>query len=200
MAEGTPALTGAILAGGQSRRMGRNKAFLPFGETTLIEAVAARLRDVCGTRLLLVTRLPEEYRGLGIPTVADALPSGQSLTGIYTALLHARAPTFVCACDMPFLNPALIRHMASLAAGVDIVIPHHDGEYEPLHAIYTPGCLDAIRRCLERQGRNVDVLSEVRVRVVEAAEARRFDPDLRSFTNLNTPEEYAEALRDLRPA
>lgn len=194
-----PTLTGVILAGGQSRRMGCNKALLRVGDRTLIEVVAARLRAVCGEALLLVANTPHEYRSLGIRTVSDALPPGHPLVGVYTGILHAGGPAFVCACDMPFLDPALIRHMASLAAGADAVIPRHGGDYEPLHAVYTPACLPAIRGCIARQGRSTDFLRDVRVRVVEAEEARRFDPDLRSFTNVNTPEEYAALLRGLPP-
>jgi molybdopterin-guanine dinucleotide biosynthesis protein A len=178
--------------------MGRNKALLPFGESTLLEAVVARLREACGDDLVLVTNTPEDYRHLGIPMVSDALPSGQSLVGIYTGIARAGGPAFVCGCDMPFLSPALIRYMVGLVPDVDIVIPRHGGEFEPLHAIYTPACLEPIRRCIERQGRSADIVHEVRSRVVEAPEIRRFDPGLRSFLNVNTPEEYACALKEGR--
>lgn len=189
-------VTGVILAGGRSRRMGRDKAFLPFGPTTLIEAVIRRLREAC-PEILLITARPEAYRHLGLRTVPDALPAQRSLVGIYTGVLHAGGPVFVCACDMPFLNPALIRYQASLAASADVVIPHHR-DYEPLHAVYTPACLEPIKRCLERGGRNADFLPEVRTRAVELEELRRFDPDLRSFANLNTPGEYAAAAGAVR--
>lgn len=185
---------GVILAGGQSRRMGRNKALLPVGPQTLIEIVIGRLREAC-THLLLVTNTPEVYRHLDIQMVPDALPERQSLVGIYTGILHTAEPAFVCACDMPFLNPRLIRFLLSLAEGADVVIPRHDGRYEPLHAVYAPACLDPIRRCVLRGGRSVDFLGEVRTRVVDADEIRRFDPDLRSFVNLNTSEDYAQLLR-----
>ena len=187
-------LGGVILAGGESRRMGRPKALLPVGSTTLIEAVIARLREAC-PEILIVTNTPELYRHLGVRTVPDALPGRQSLVGIFTAVLHVGGPAFVCACDMPFLNPALVRHLASLAEGVDVVIPRHGGDYEPLHAVYTPACLEPIRRCVERRGRNTGFLPEVRVRVVEVEELRRFDPDLHSFVNVNTPEDYARLQR-----
>jgi molybdopterin-guanine dinucleotide biosynthesis protein A len=190
-------LTGVILAGGRSRRMGRDKAFLPVGSRTLVEVIGERLREVCGERLLLVTNAPADYRHLGIRTVSDALPSGQSLVGIYTGILHARGPVFVCGCDMPFLNPALIRHLRSRLEDADVVMPRHGGDYEPLHAVYTRACLEPIRRCIERQGRSTDFLPEVRPLVVDEDELRRFDPDLRSFTNVNTPEEYAALLRRL---
>ncbi len=171
--------------------MGRDKALLPIAGGTLIELVIARLREACGERLLLVTNSPEAHGHLGLRMVPDALPPGQSLVGIYTGLLHANEPAFVCACDMPFLSTALIRYMSTLVPGADVVIPRQGGEYEPLHAVYTPACLEPIRRCVERQGRNIGFLPEVRVRAVEEEELRRFDPRRRSFVNVNTPEEYA---------
>lgn len=187
-------IAGVILAGGESRRMGRTKGLLPVGSTTLIETVLARVREAC-TTVLLVTNTPETYRRLEVPMVSDALPDRRSLVGIYTGLLRSDGPAFVCACDMPFLNPALIRHLGTLVRGVDAVIPRHGGEYEPLHAVYTPACLDPIRRCLARGDRNTGFLRDVRVRVVETDEIRRFDPDLRSFINVNTPEDYARVQR-----
>ena len=132
--------------------------------------------------------------------VPDALPERRSLVGIYTGLLHTNGPAFVCACDMPFLNPGLIRHLGALIEGVDAVVPRHDGTYEPLHAFYTPACLDPIRRCLARGDRNTGFLSEIRVRTVEGEEIRRFDRDLRSFVNINTPEDYARVLTEGRPS
>jgi molybdopterin-guanine dinucleotide biosynthesis protein A len=187
-------IAGVILAGGESRRMGRTKGLLPIGNVTLIETVLARVREACAA-VFLVTNTPELYRQLGVPMVADALPDRRSLVGIYTGLLRAGGPAFVCGCDMPFLNPALIRHLGALVEGVDAVVPHHGGEYEPLHAVYTPACLDPIRRCLARGDRNTAFLRDVRVRVVEVEEIRRFDPSLRSFINVNTPEDYARIQR-----
>jgi molybdopterin-guanine dinucleotide biosynthesis protein A len=156
----------------------------------LIETAVARLREVC-PEILIVTNTPDLYRSLGVRTVPDALPGRRSLVGIYTGVLHVGGPAFVCACDMPFLNPPLIRYLGALADGVDVVIPQHDGEFEPLHAVYTPACLDPIRRCAARGDRNTGFLGEVRVRIVEDGEIRRFDPGLQSFMNINTPEEYA---------
>lgn len=187
-------LAGVILAGGESRRMGHTKGLLPIGNTTLIETVLASVREACAT-VMLVTNTPETYRQLGVSMVPDALPDRRSLVGIYTGLLHTDGPAFVCACDMPFLNPALIRYLGTLVRGVDAVVPRHGGEYEPLHAVYTPACLDPIRHCLARGDRNTGFLRDVRVRVVEGEEIRRFDPDLRSFINVNTPEDYARIQR-----
>lgn len=175
--------------------MGRDKAFLPFGGTTLVERVAARLREACAD-VFVVTNVPEPYAALGLRAVPDALPERRSLVGIYTAVRHAGGPVFVCGCDMPFLCPALLRHMGDLARSADVVIPRVR-DYEPLHAVYAPACLEPITRVLAAGGRNADLLREVNTRVVEAAELRRFDPDLQSIVNVNTPDEYGAALARL---
>jgi molybdopterin-guanine dinucleotide biosynthesis protein A len=188
---------GAILAGGESRRMGRDKAFLPFGRTTVVERVAARLREACAD-VFVVANNPEPYEALGLRTVPDALPERRSLVGIYTAVRHAGGPAFVCGCDMPFLCAALVRYMGDLARSADVVIPRVR-DYEPLHAVYTPACLEPITRVLASGGRNADLLRDVRTRVVDSDELRRFDPDLRSLVNLNTPDEYAAALARIAP-
>jgi len=172
--------------------MGRDKAFLPFGGTTLVERVASRLREAC-TDVLVVANTPEPYQALGLRTVPDALPERRSLVGIYTGILHGGGPVFVCGCDMPFLCPPLIRHMGALAESADVVIPRVK-DYEPLHAVYTPACLDPIHRVLAAGGRNADLLDYTHARVLTADELRRFDPDLQSLRNINTPEDYAAAL------
>lgn len=177
--------------------MGRNKAFLPVGDRTLVEVVAARVQDACGQAPLLVTNAPGDYARTGLQCIPDALPSGHPLVGVYSALLHVSGPVFVCACDMPWLNAALIRHMAALVDEVDVVIPRHHGEYEPLHAIYTPACLRAVAQCIEREDRTAGLLASVRVRVIEEPDVRRLDPELASFVNVNTPEEYARLLERL---
>lgn len=187
----TRAVIGVILAGGESRRMGRDKAFLRFGRTTLVERVAARLREACADVLIVVNQA-EPYRALGFRTVPDALPERRSLVGIYTGVLHAGGPAFVCGCDMPFLCPALIRHMGDLARSADVVIPYAR-DYEPLHAVYTPACLEPIKRVLAAGGRNADVLAETNAIVLQVDELRRFDPTLQSLVNLNTWEEYTAA-------
>lgn len=172
--------------------MGRDKAFLPFGDTTLVERVASRLREAC-TDVLVVANTPEPYQALGLRTVPDALPERRSLVGIYTGILHGGGPVFVCGCDMPFLCPPLIRHMSALAGAADVVIPRVT-DYEPLHAVYGPACLAPIRTVLAAGGRNADILGYVRARVITADEVRQFDPELRSLRNINTPEDYAVAL------
>lgn len=176
--------------------MGRDKAFLPFGAATLVETVAARLREACSD-VFVVANDPAPFQARGLRTVPDALPGRRSLVGIYTGILHAGGPAFVCGCDMPFLCPPLIRYMGTLADATDVVIPRVR-DYEPLHAVYTPACLGPVARVLASGGRNADILADVRARILGPDELRRFDPELRSLVNINTPEDYA-ALNPRRP-
>jgi len=188
-------ISGVVLAGGQSRRIGTDKALLPIlGKPLIVRAVTtlAELSD----DLLVVTSSPARYEELGLPAriVADDRPGYGSLMGVYTGLKQARHPhALVVACDMPFLSLPLLRYMISLAAGHDVVIPGVDDTLEPLHAIYGKGCLGPIERQLEAgERRIVRFLPEVIVRVVGAAEIDRLDPQRLSFLNVNTPEDWSK--------
>jgi molybdopterin-guanine dinucleotide biosynthesis protein A len=191
-------VTGVILAGGKSSRMGQNKALMPFGGQRLIDRVVDVLQEVF-TDLLLVTNSPEVYADLGLPLVSDVYPHKGSLGGIYSALYHASTPyCFVVACDMPFLNAAVMRYMVGRIAGCDVVMPDIHGEMQPLHAIYSKACLPPILRRLETHRlKIVGFLSEVRVRIVKASDIQHLDPALLTFHNLNTREEFQAAAQRL---
>lgn len=196
----SPTVTGVILAGGQSRRMGQNKALLTLGGQRLIDRVVGTMRQVC-THLLLVTNTPELYADLALPMVGDVMPDKGSLGGIYSALYHATTPyCLTVACDMPFLQVAMLRYLIDQIGNYDVVIPEIEGEQQPLHAVYSQACLTPIEQRLQANRlRIVGFLPDVRVRIVTADELRPFDPALMAFQNLNTPEEFASALRSLPP-
>ena len=200
----TSGVSGVILAGGKSRRMGGfPKALIPFGGRSLIEHIAETLRSVLSD-CLVVTNTPDLYASLGLPMVGDIFPESGSLGGIYSGLRAAPGDHALCvACDMPFVSAPLAGHLASRAAEGDVVIPDTGGKLQTLHAVYGKACLPAMERRL-RAGRFTvaDVLDDVRVVRVSAGEVARFaDPDV-TFTNLNTPEDLARAraLWSRRPA
>jgi molybdopterin-guanine dinucleotide biosynthesis protein A len=193
-------LVSAVLAGGRSARMGTNKALLRAHPTglTLVEMVVERLTDAHLPPAMLVTNSPSDFSFLGIPMLPDDIPGGGSLGGILTALNHA--PTervFVAACDMPSLNPALIRYMAALPAEHDALIPRwtdaQGGRHlETLHAIYSRRCIAPIaQRVRAGKLKVADLAADISVRFIEGEELRRYDPDLSAFRNVNTPEEWA---------
>lgn len=189
-------VTVAIQAGGQSRRMGSNKAFVDVNGRTMIELVIERVRGL-GTELLLVANDTEAFAHLGLPTFPDVYPGCGPLAGIYTAVAHAGQPhTLVVACDMPYLQRPLLRHLLLLRATADAVVPRWGTHPEPLHAVYSKACLPAMERRLQAGWLKVaDFLAEVSVRYVEREEIARFDGDGRSFTNVNTPADL-QALRE----
>lgn len=187
-------VTLAIQAGGQSRRMGRDKGLALLGGRPLAAHVLDRLRPLAED-LLLTTNTPEAYMFLGVRLASDPQPGSGALPGLATALEAARGErVIVVACDMPFVRPALIAHLLALAEDSDVVIPRRQGEFEPLLAVYRRACLPAIRRALAGgQARMISFFPSVRVRPVDPSEWEPFDPDARSFFNVNTPEDLAQA-------
>ncbi len=187
------------LAGGQSRRLGRDKALEPFAGAPLITRVLTRLGEIA-ERLLVV--VADESRAAELPlsedvrVATDRYPGKGSLGGIYSGLDAASTPwTVVVACDMPFLNVRLLEHMLSQREGHDVVVPVIDGRPEPTHAAYSRACLPAIQRRLERDElKIIGFFEEVRVAYVPEDEVRALDPDLRSFLNVNTQSDLEQAL------
>ena len=189
-------LSVVIQAGGQSRRMGQNKALLPFKGQPLIQRVVDRVQLVAD-ELLVTTNEPELYQFLNLPMFTDLLPGTGALGGLYTALSAASNPLVaVIACDMPFVSAGLLEYERDLCgADWDVVIPRLGSGWEPLHAIYrTETCLPKIRKALEENRLRMDSwFGEVHIRSLLEEEIRRIDPDLRSFLNINTPEEFKQA-------
>ena len=194
-------VTGVLLAGGGSRRMGRNKALMPLAGRRLVDRVLAVLRGVVDD-LLMVTNSPELYADLGLRMVPDVVAGKGALGGIHSAIHHAAAPhCLVVACDMPFLNAGVLRYLVDQRADYDVVVPNAEGRPQPLHAVYGKACLEPIARRLETDRLHVvGFFPDVRVREVSARELAAFDPEGLSFRNLNTPAEFAAAERRLHPA
>jgi molybdopterin-guanine dinucleotide biosynthesis protein A len=191
-----PEVSVAILAGGQSRRMGQDKALLPLGGRSVIERVIERVLPLSDD-VTIITDLPGKYRHLGYRMVGDVYPGKGSLGGIYTAI-HAAQYVYcvVVACDMPLLNTDLLAYLAGLAPGFDVVVPRIEGFPETMHAVYGKGCLEPIQQqLLADQLKIIGFFDDVRVRYVEYDEVSRFDPTFRSFININTPDDWERVRR-----
>ena len=190
------AVSGIVLAGGQSSRLGMDKSFVNANGQPLIEHVVAKLTKLSDD-VIIVTNSPENYNHLEAKLVGDIYPGKGSLGGIYSGLRAAtNAHSLVVACDMPFLDLNLLRYMILLASGHDVVIPRIGGFPEPLHAIYSKSCLEPIDRLLARGGlKIIDFFSEVRVHYVEEDEVDIFDPQHLSFFNVNTPNDLEEVKK-----
>ena len=177
-----------VLAGGRYSRLGMDKAFLEIGGQPIIERIVERMVKI-GDDVLLVTNSPKQFAYLGLRMVGDVQPGQGALGGLYSGLLAARHEySLVVACDMPFLDLKLLRYMALLTPGQDIVVPRVGDLLEPLHAIYSKACLKPIEQVLARGGRRiVEFFPEVRVRYVDQREIDILDPKHLSFFNVNTP-------------
>jgi molybdopterin-guanine dinucleotide biosynthesis protein A len=187
------AVSGIVLAGGQSSRLGMDKSFVNASGQPLIEHIIAKLTRLSDD-VIIVTNSPENYNHLEAKLVGDIYPGKGSLGGIYSGLRAAtNAYSLVVACDMPFLDLNLLRYMILLACGHDVVIPRIGRFLEPLHAIYSKSCLEPIDRLLAQGGlKIIDFFPEVRVRYVEESEVDIFDPQHLSFFNVNTPSDLVK--------
>ena len=192
-------VSGVALAGGMSRRLGRNKAVEKIGGESLIERVVGRLSQVSSETIVVVA---EESRAgaldlpPGVRTAADIYPGSGSLGGIFTGLSAARGDYgIVVACDMPFLNTDLLRFMLDIASDYDVVVPRLNGRPEPLHAVYSKSCLEPIEQRLKRKDLKIALFfDEVRVAFIEEDDIDRMDPHHLSFFNVNTQEDLDKAL------
>ncbi|MCG2741687.1 MAG: molybdenum cofactor guanylyltransferase [Syntrophaceae bacterium] len=189
-------ITGVILVGGKSRRMGRDKAFLQIAGKTLFERVLEIFRESFN-RLLLVGDRAERFAGYGLPVLPDIYP-GSALGGLYTALYHAETEyIFVSSCDLPFPNREILRYLCSLRDGFDAVVPKTAHGFEPLFALYAKSCLGPMRELLESGNFCAyGYYSQVRVRYVKGEELALLDRDGRSFVNVNTPEEFNKIRKE----
>jgi len=190
-------LTVAIQAGGESVRMGRDKALIPFLGKALIERVLQRVAPLAD-EVLVTTNRPESYLFLGLPLFSDLAPGRGALGGLFTALSAARhALVAVVACDMPFVSAALLAAERDLLAdaSLDAVIPQTEGGTEPFHAVYRrETCLPAIQAAIQAEKWRVDAwFPKARLRFLTLEEVLRYDPDRLAFWNVNTPEDLLQA-------
>jgi molybdopterin-guanine dinucleotide biosynthesis protein A len=190
-----PQLTGAILAGGYSRRLGRDKATLPLGGKPLARWVAEALTPAAPW-CWLITNHPLTHLALGLPLVTDLCPFQGPAGGLLTALFYRGAPwVLAAAVDNPFLAPALITALAATvrATSRPAVVCQSPWGLEPFPGLYHVRLLPKLAAFLKSERRATRFLSVCRPEIVPPEEVRRLDPDGRSFFNLNTPEDLARA-------
>lgn len=180
----------AILAGGESRRMGYNKAFITMGKKTLLEIIISKL-SVAFPVVLLVTNNPQLYSHLHLPIVSNIYKRCGPLAGIHAALLESQTPyVFVTACDMPFMDVRLAMYLVEQSSGYDVVIPRIQGFTEPLFALYGKRCLPVIASNLACGINKIaSFFPKVRVKYVEQEEIIKFSDPGKIFVNVNTPED-----------
>jgi molybdopterin-guanine dinucleotide biosynthesis protein A len=195
-------LSVVIQAGGQSSRMGQDKALKLFLGRPLIQRVIERLKPVAD-ELLVTTNHPEDYAFLNLPVFTDLKPGRGALGGLYTALYSAKHPNVaVVACDMPFANAKLFEAASNimLEEEADTVIAKTNEGYEPLHAVYRRAtCIPAIEAAIASDKWRMDSwFPQVKMRLLTPEEINYHDPEGLAFSNINTPEEFAQAEQRAR--
>lgn len=189
----TPKLpySAAILAGGQSRRMGRDKSMLEIGGIPVIRRIVDTLGEMFA-EVFVVANEKAEYERMGLAVVGDIHPGNDSLGGLHTAVASAQSShVFVAGCDMPLLQPVLIRGLTALVEDWDVVVPVKDDYPEPLCAFYGKECAPHIEESISGgRLKMIGFHGLVRVKRVEEATWRAWDPEGASFLNANTPEEF----------
>ena len=183
-------MTGVILSGGKSTRMGTNKAFLEIKGERLIDRTVRLFKDLFD-EVIVVTNDPLSYLGLDVTIVSDIIKDKGSLGGIYSGLFYASSiHAFIAACDMPYLNKKYIGYMIKQIAQNDIVVPEKSGWMEPLHAIYSKNCLPPIKNLLMRNElKTTGFYKGLKVLIIPEETTKEFDPLNQMFVNVNTQEE-----------
>jgi len=190
-------VTAIVLAGGNSRRLGRNKALELFGEGPLLQRVIDAVSQI-DDDIIVVAASKGQLPKLG-PHIRIAIdcckPGSAALIGLYTGLKEATSfYSLVVGCDMPYLNVKLLRYIVDAAQGFDAAIPRIGRFIEPLHAVYSKSCLEPMRSQIDNGNLQISPLvQKVNVRFVEEGEIDRFDPQHLSFVNINSERDLKRA-------
>jgi len=215
-----PDCTAIILAGGDSQRMGRDKANVLLGDQTLLQRVIANMQQIF-PHVIVSVRQPRPE--INLLQICDEQPDAGPLAGLAASLGHVTTPwAFAVACDMPFVAPAMVELLAGYRSkppsvppcqgggeisspdkgrlggvGCQAVVPVVRGHPQPLAAFYASSCLVAMREHLAAGGKNSlrSILERLQVHYVDEAELLKVDPALRSFFDLDTPQDVALAVQ-----
>ncbi|WP_374721604.1 molybdenum cofactor guanylyltransferase [Peribacillus tepidiphilus] len=192
-------VTGILLAGGKSSRMGQNKALLSFSDRKTVEKIASELQEATD-EVLLVTNTFSDYKFLRLKMVEDEYKEKGPLAGIHAGLQAAENEyCFVAACDMPFIQGELIREIVSYLNEYDAVVPNIRGQLHPLFAAYRRSCLESIEACIKNNDLRIRSFhSKVSTKIMKeedfSTDVRNSSAFLYNFFNMNLPQEYEEAI------
>jgi molybdenum cofactor guanylyltransferase len=190
-------ITGVILVGGKSRRMGTDKAFLELDGKPLIERLLAAFAE-CFSQTILVGNNGQRFSHYDVPVVAD-IYAGSPLGGIFSGLYHSTTRSiFVASCDLAYPNCSVIRQICSLSNGYDAVVPVLTHGFETLCAVYSKSCQPAIQSMLEKGNHRIfDLYPQISLRSVPYEELANNDQDGRAFLSVNTPDEFIAAKKGM---
>lgn len=183
-------MTGIILSGGKSVRMGRDKAFIKINGRPIIQ----RIYDIfkrCFNEIIIVTNQEASYEGFNATIVNDLIANYGALGGLYTGLFFSSNPySFCVACDMPFLNESVVRYLVEQADGYDAIVPRTEDGLQPLHAIYSKSCIKPIKELMDMgKYKIIDFYPLISIKIIEEHEFIHLDRTKSSFININTPED-----------
>lgn len=195
-------ITGVILAGGESKRMGRDKATLEFSGDRLIKKTVHLFKSLFPT-VIVISKETDHLKDLDCLVIEDMLPDRGAMIGILTAFNHSvEEAIFVAACDMPFLNKDLISYIISEGAGFDVALPVVAGKKHPLHALYSRASCEPMSEALKKGKKSlnafIDSLVPGKVRLIDEEEIRQVDAETLSLFNMNTVEELEIAKNIMR--
>lgn len=190
-------ITGIVLGGGQSKRMGQDKAQMPFAGETMLARVVRLVGEVADEVIVVTRHEGAPFLGLPVRIVHDSVEHQGPLAGIAAGLAASVSElSLVVACDMPLIRPAVLRRLVDVLGDADICVAVVDGQASPLCAVYRAGVAGVAQDLLAGGERRVmALLDRVQTKRVEAAMFRDLDPDLDSFVSCNTPEAYRQARR-----
>jgi len=195
-------MTGVILAGGKNSRIGLNKAFLEIGGKRIIDRTIEIYKKIFD-EILIITNTPEDYqyltesvilgeaKNLKLKIYTDLIPHRGSLGGIYTGLYYSKSDyAFFAACDMPFLNERVIRHIIKVARDYDIIVPYFKHRLHPLHAVYSKKCLPLIKVMVGKNRLKIkDLFLKCKVKRITDIPETKLPP----FSNINTMRDFRRA-------
>ena len=184
-------VSGVVLAGGKSKRMGMDKRHLSVHGKPLLDRVTSVLLELFPEVLLVLAEEDISRQDDRMRIVTDLIPDCAAVGGLYTGLYHSRYPrVFVVACDMPFINPAVIELFLQKIDATDIVMAQLVTGLQPLHGLYSKQCLPILKEMIDARDlrlQNIAGKQGLTVYRVSEAEIKRLDPQLLSFLNLNSP-------------
>lgn len=191
-----------LVAGGKSRRLGQDKRFIEIGGQALFDRSLATLESLFSEVIVVVAEKSQYLNVRNALLVSDLIRDRGSLGGLYTGLSYATHPrAFAIACDMPFLNSSIVRYLVELDSQADVVMPKLATGLQPLHAVYATSCVPVLEQMARTNRLKIHELvmnSTLAVHLVPEADLVQFDPDLRSFHNINSPEDL-ERARTVQP-
>ena len=188
-----------ILAGGNSSRLGRDKALVNiYSSSTIIHTIVEKLQNISDD--VIIATNGRKYASPGARLTSDIYLNSGPLAGLYSGLLAAKhSHALVVACDMPFLNVELLNYMRSQPLDYDALVPKIEGWLEPLHAIYSRQCIEVIEGMLKDSHLSMhDFLDNILVQYLFQDTITMFDPEYRSFFNINSTKTLKEAINIAR--